>query len=52
MADTVEKVFPHFQSVEGMDRILRISLARSIIHNREKVMAFDANNIAISIPIF
>jgi hypothetical protein len=51
MADTVEKVFPHFQSVEGMDHILRISLA-SIIHNREKVMAFDANNIAISIPIF
>jgi hypothetical protein len=51
MTETIGKVFPNFQSVEGMDRILRISLA-SLVHNREKVMAFDANHIARSIPIF
>jgi hypothetical protein len=34
-----------------MDRILRISLA-SLIHHQEKVMAFNANQIARSIPIF
>jgi hypothetical protein len=51
MTDTIGKVFPNFQSIEGMDRILRISLA-SLVHNQEKVMAFDANHIARSIPIF
>jgi hypothetical protein len=51
MTETIGKVFPNFQSVIGMDRILRISLA-SLIHHQEKVMAFDANHIARSIPIF
>ena len=51
MTKTIGKVFPNFQPVVGMDRILRISLA-SLIHHREKVMAFDANHIARSIPIF
>jgi hypothetical protein len=51
MTDTVKKVVPNFQSVEVMDRILRISLA-SLIHNREKVTAFDASHIVKSIPIF
>jgi hypothetical protein len=51
MTDTIGKVFPNFQSVEGMDCILRISLA-SLVHNQEKVKAFDANHIARSIPIF
>jgi hypothetical protein len=51
MTETIGKVFPNFQSVVGMDRILRISLA-SLIHHREKVMAFDANHIARSILIF
>jgi hypothetical protein len=49
--ETPGKVFPNFQSAKGMDRILRISLA-SLIHNQEKVMAFYANHIARSIPIF
>jgi hypothetical protein len=51
MTGTLGKVFPNFQSVGGMDRILCISLA-SLIHHQEKVMAFDANHIARSIPIF
>ncbi len=51
MIKTIGKVFPNFQLVVGMDRILPISLA-SLIHHREKVMAFDANHIARSIPIF
>jgi hypothetical protein len=51
MTETIGKVFLNFQSVVGMDRILRISLA-SLIHHGEKVMAFDANHIARSIPIF
>jgi hypothetical protein len=32
MTETIGKVFPNFQPVEGMDRIMRISLA-SIIHH-------------------
>jgi hypothetical protein len=51
MTETIGKVFLNFQSVVGMDRILRISLV-SLIHHREKVMASDANHIARSIPIF
>ena len=51
MTETIQKVFPNFQSVVGMDHILHISLA-SLIHHQEKVMAFDANHIARSIPIF
>jgi hypothetical protein len=51
MTETIGKVFANFQLVVGMDRILRISLA-SLIHHQEKVMAFNANHIARSIPIF
>jgi hypothetical protein len=51
MTETIGKVIPNFQSVVGMDRIVRISLA-SLIYHREKVMAFDANHIARRIPIF
>jgi hypothetical protein len=47
----VGEVFPQFQSIEGMDRILRMSLA-SLIHHRETVMSFDPNHLARSIPIF
>jgi hypothetical protein len=51
MEDTVRKVLPPFQSGEGMEHILLISLA-SLIHNGEQeVMAFDANHIARSSPI-
>ncbi len=32
MTETIGKVFPNFQSVGGMDHILRISLA-SLVHN-------------------
>ena len=51
MTETTGKVFPNFQSVVGMDHILRISLA-SLIHQRDKVMVFYAKHIARSILIF
>ncbi len=51
MMVSIGKVSPNFQSVEGMDRILRISLT-SIVNNGEKVMAFGANHIARSIQVF
>ena len=47
----VVEVFPHFQSIEGMSRILKMSLA-SLIHHQKTVMAFDPNHLARSIPIF
>jgi hypothetical protein len=47
----VSEVFPFFESVEGMQRILRMSLA-SLIYHRDKVMAFDANHVARGISIY
>jgi hypothetical protein len=51
MTETVGKPFPNFQLVEVLDCILCISLV-SLIHNQEKVMAFNANHFARSISIF
>jgi hypothetical protein len=49
---TVHDVFPYFESEDGMGRILRMCLA-SLVHHRDKVLAFEPNHIArTSISIF
>ena len=45
------EVFPQFQSIDGMERIMRMCLA-SLINHVEKVMSFDPNHVARTIPIF
>jgi hypothetical protein len=51
IVDTVKTVFPHFQNVGGMRRILRMCTA-SLIHHQETVQGFDSNHIARTIIIF
>jgi hypothetical protein len=48
---TIGEVFPFFESAQGMQRILRMCLA-SLIHHREKVMAFDVNHVARGLSIY
>jgi hypothetical protein len=46
------EVFPHFEAAEGMGCMLWMCLA-SLVHHRDKVLAFDPNHIArTSILIF
>ena len=47
----VKDVFPHFYSIPGMGRILRMCTA-SLVYHRDAVLAFDSNHIARSISIF
>ena len=48
---TVADVFPHHGTADGMERLLTRCLA-SLLYHTETVLAFDANHIARSIPIF
>eukprot|EP00978_Attheya_sp_CCMP212_P006421 scaffold14652_cov75-Attheya_sp.AAC.1 len=43
--NVVKDVFPHFSSMLGTERMLRMCLA-SLLHHRDKVLAFDSNHIA------